>query len=70
MLHSTPLTILIVVSIIIIFIGFIIYSINTTKIIKSQEKEIAQLRTTIKRKEQYEMRYINGKGKIPDFGKF
>lgn len=58
------------IAILIILLGFIIYSINTNKIIREQEKEIARLKTTIKRYEHKEPLYIVQDGRKPKFGDF
>lgn len=69
-MNDTIITILGLCTVVIIVIGFIGYTINTNRIIKEQEKEIAQLKTTIKRYEQKEPLYIIKDGKNPEFGGF
>ena len=69
-MHNTVFVILGAIALLIIFAGFIAYAINTTRIIKEQEKEIAHLRTSIKRYKQRGTLYIEKNGRIPDFGDF
>lgn len=67
---NTTLVICCVVALVIVIIGFIGYSIYTSHIIKDQEREIAKLKTTIKRYEQRGTVYIERDGKNPQFGGF
>lgn len=53
-----------------ILIGFIAYSINTTKIIREQEKEITKLKFQLKQQEERETLYIIKDGRNPEFGGF
>lgn len=53
-----------------ILIGFILYSINTTKIIREQEKEITKLKSLLKKQEERETLYIIKDGRNPEFGGF
>ena len=65
--YLTILGLVLVVLITIIFIG---YSIVTNRIIRSQEKEIAQLQTQLKRQSQRETLHIVQDGRHPKFGDF
>lgn len=66
----TWLTVFGLIFAIILFICFIGYGITTDKIIKKQEKEIAQLRTELHRQKSKEPLYIEKSGKTPKFGGF
>lgn len=66
-------TILGTIAVVIIAIGFVCYAVTTNTIIKEQEKELAHLRTKLKREQQKEGRetlYIIQDGKNPKFGDF
>lgn len=67
---TSLLTILGLVAVVIIAIGFILYAIMTNRIIREQEKEIASLKTKLKREKQKEPLYIIKDGKNPEFGGF
>ena len=69
-MNDTVLVVLGIFSIVVILSGFAGYMVNTNKIIKEQEKEIAQLRTALKRHEQRETLYIIKDGRKPQFGEF
>ena len=67
---TSYLTILGLILVILTITAFIGYSIITTKIIHSQEKEIAQLQTQIKRMKQREPLEVLVDGRSPKFGNF
>ena len=66
----TILEILCLILCVMIILAFIAYSITTSKIIKGQEKEIASLKTALKRERQREKVQIVYDGKKPKFGDF
>ena len=67
---NTVFSILGIIGVFVILVGFIVYAINTNQIIRSQEKEIAKLKTALKRQEQKEPLYIVQDGRNAKFGGF
>ena len=66
----TVLEIFCILLCVIIIFAFVAYSVTTSRIIRGQEKEIAQLRTALMREKQKEHVEIIYDGKNPKFGGF
>lgn len=69
-MQSTTFIILGLIALIVVVLGFIGYALTTGKIIREQEKEIANLKRQLKREKQKEPLYIERDGKNPMFGGF
>lgn len=67
---DTTFAILGFIGVLVILIGFILYAVNTNRIIKSQEKEITKLKKQLRQQEQKEPLYIVQDGRHPKFGGF
>ena len=69
-MNNTVIITLCLIVLCILTISLIGYMITTTSIIREQEKEIAQLKTALKRAEQKPERLSDIRRKYPQFGDF